>query len=141
MDDVIVIGGRGRRTDVLRRGWLAGGWRLRCWNPICARAGNCGSPARAGANVTNACEPREFLDGVMRNPKFLKSALYAFPPSATTAFFESLGVPLKTERGNRVFPVSDRADDVADALERRAREGGVRFLCRRALAVAQNQAA
>ena len=68
-------------------------------------------------NVTNDCEPQEFLRSVCSNPRFLKSALYSFPPSAVKAFFEDAGVPLKTERGNRVFPVSDSANDIADALE------------------------
>ena len=78
-------------------------------------------------NVTNDCEPQEFLNSVRSNPRFLKSALYAFPPSAAKEFFEELGVPLKTERGERVFPVSDNANDVADALERACRQAGVRF--------------
>ncbi len=78
-------------------------------------------------NVTNDCEPQEFLKSVRSDPRFLKSALYAFPPSAAREFFEELGVPLKTERGGRVFPVSDSADDVADALERACRQTGVRF--------------
>lgn len=67
-------------------------------------------------NLTNNCTPREFLENVPRNPKFLYSALTAFPPEAAMAFFEGLGVALKTERGRRVFPVSDSADEVADAL-------------------------
>lgn len=76
-------------------------------------------------NVTNDCE----LDAVIRstpgNGRFLFSAVHAFPPEATKRLFESLGVPLKTERGQRVFPVSDRADDVAEALIRRLRALGV----------------
>ena len=79
-------------------------------------------------NVTNDCEPQEFLRSVCSNSRFLKSALYSFPPSAVKAFFEDAGVPLKTERGNRVFPVSDNANDIADALERLAVRGGVRIL-------------
>ncbi len=67
-------------------------------------------------NLCNDCTPEEVLNNVTRNARFLYSALRAFPPSETKAFFEGLGVPLKTERGNRVFPVSDRAGDVADAL-------------------------
>lgn len=67
-------------------------------------------------NVTNNCSVREFMEYVSQNPKFLYSALNAFPPEEVMAFFEGLGVPLKTERGNRVFPVSDSAHDIADAL-------------------------
>ncbi|MCI7745025.1 NAD(P)/FAD-dependent oxidoreductase [bacterium] len=67
-------------------------------------------------NVTNDCDPREFLNYVRHNPRFLYSSLYAFPPSAAMELFERLGVPLKTERGRRVFPQSDRAADVLAAL-------------------------
>ena len=79
-------------------------------------------------NVTSDCEPAEFLKSVCSNPKFLKSALYAFPPSAAMEFFTAAGVPLKTERGQRVFPASDNANDIADALEREAKARGVRFI-------------
>ena len=79
-------------------------------------------------NLTNDCQPRDLLESVRSNPKFFKSALYAFPPSAVMDFFESEGVALKTERGNRVFPVSDRAADVAEALSRAADRAGVRFV-------------
>ena len=79
-------------------------------------------------NVTNDCRPQELLDYVRTNARFFKSALYAFPPSAVMEFFEAEGVPLKTERGGRVFPVSDNADDIADALVRAADRAGVRFV-------------
>lgn len=79
-------------------------------------------------NVTNDSAPQEFLQKVCTNARFLKSPLYAFPPEAAKDFFEELGVPLKTERGARVFPVSDNANDVADALERAAKSAGVLFL-------------
>ncbi len=69
-------------------------------------------------NVTNNCDERDFLLNVRTNPRFLYSALYAFSPADTIEFFESLGVPLKTERGNRVFPVSDKAVDIVDALDK-----------------------
>lgn len=82
-------------------------------------------------NVTSDCEPPEFLKSICTNPRFLKSALYAFPPSAVMAFFSDAGVPLKTERGQRVFPRSDSAHDVADALEREAKAAGVRFVHQR----------
>ncbi len=71
-------------------------------------------------NVTNDCAVHEFLENVPRNPTFLYSALYGFTPTDTMAFFESLGVPLKVERGRRVFPVSDDATDIVDALRRYA---------------------
>ncbi len=76
-------------------------------------------------NVTNDASPREVIAAVMRNPKFLYSALNAFPPSEVMAFFEGIGVPLKTERGRRVFPASDNANDVADHLASWMRRQGV----------------
>ena len=86
-------------------------------------------------NLTNACGVREFLQNVPRNPRFLYSALTGFSPDDAAAFFENLGVPLKTERGDRVFPVSDNANDVADALEAWLRGLGVRVKSDRAEAI------
>lgn len=76
-------------------------------------------------NVTNNCTPNEALAAVVSNPKFMIGALNRFTPADTMAFFESSGVELKTERGRRVFPASDRASDISDALLRRMREAGV----------------
>ena len=67
-------------------------------------------------NVTNNCDVQTVLANVPVNPRFLYSALGRFSPADAMAFFENLGVPLKTERGGRVFPVSDKALDVVDAL-------------------------
>ena len=72
-------------------------------------------------NVTNHADRETLLANIPRNGKFLYSAFSRFDGPAAMAFFEELGVPLKTERGNRVFPVSDRAFDVSAALERRLR--------------------
>ncbi len=69
-------------------------------------------------NLTNNCTAEEFLGNVPTNPRFLHSAYRRFSSQDTMAYFEGLGVPLKTERGNRVFPVSDRAADVVTALEK-----------------------
>ena len=63
-------------------------------------------------NVTSDSDVREFLPYVRHNGRFLYSSLYAFPPASAMQLFEELGVPLKTERGRRVFPKSDRAADV-----------------------------
>lgn len=76
-------------------------------------------------NVTNDCTVQEFLTNVTTNPRFLWPALSRMSPADTMAMFESLGVPLKTERGKRVFPVSDRANDIADAMTRRCYTAGV----------------
>lgn len=76
-------------------------------------------------NVTNHCTPQEVLQNTPRNGRFLYSALAAFPPEQTMTFFESHGCPLKTERGNRVFPQSDRAQSILDCLQRELRRTGV----------------
>lgn len=76
-------------------------------------------------NVTNHCGRDELMAAVPRNGKFLYSAFDRFGPADTMAFFEGLGVKLKTERGNRVFPVSDRAADIVDALFFELRRLGV----------------
>ena len=70
-------------------------------------------------NVTNNCSPRVVVVAVTANPKFLYGAVNRFTPSDTIAFFENAGVPLKTERGRRVFPVSDKAVDIQQAMIRR----------------------
>lgn len=75
-------------------------------------------------NVTNNCTQDHFISQVKTNGRFLYSAIAAFSPQDAMAFFERLGLALKTERGNRVFPVSDRSADVAAALIRYAKEQG-----------------
>ena len=79
-------------------------------------------------NLTNDCELNEFLQNVPTNPRFLYTALTRFSTADTKAFFEGLGVPLKTERGKRVFPVSDKAGDIVAALDRQCRVLGVQVL-------------
>ena len=86
-------------------------------------------------NVTNHCAVDEALAHIPRNGKFLYSAMSAFPPSATEALFEGMGVPLKVERGNRVFPVSDKASDIIDALFSALRRAGVAIVEGRATAL------
>lgn len=76
-------------------------------------------------NLTNNCDRDTLITNVCRNPRFLYSAFSGFDSADTMAFFERHGVPLKTERGNRVFPQSDRSWDVLTALERALRETGV----------------
>lgn len=77
-------------------------------------------------NVTNDCDPETFFESVVSNPKFLYSAYYGCTSQDVMAFFSSMGVKLKTERGNRVFPVSDHSSDVIRALEHRMRTAGVK---------------
>ncbi len=81
-------------------------------------------------NVTNDCDNEEFLRNVPTNPRFLYGALNRFSTADTKAFFETEGVPLKTERGKRVFPCSDRAQDIVDALVRACNKRNVKVIHR-----------
>ena len=76
-------------------------------------------------NLTNNTTPEGVLNHVPRNSRFLYSAVTRFPPAAVMEYFERLGVPLKTERGGRVFPCSDKSADVIDALFRALKKAGV----------------
>lgn len=82
-------------------------------------------------NVTNNCDTQTFLANVPQNPRFLYSALGAFGVQDIMAFFEEQGVPLKTERGNRVFPQSDRSVDIVDALFHAMHRAGVMMIHKR----------
>ena len=92
-------------------------------------------------NVTNDCAPEDFFQNVPRNPRFLYSAIYAFPPREVMAWFEARGCALKTERGNRVFPQSDKSASVIDALRAELRRLGVRVLQERALDIVMQDGA
>ena len=78
-------------------------------------------------NITNASDAEEHIENTPGNPFFMYSALYRFQPSDTVKLMESLGVPTKVERGKRVFPVSDSAADVAEALLKYMKKNGVRL--------------
>ena len=79
-------------------------------------------------NVTNACdEVEELIRNVPTNSSFLYSAFYGFDNHQTMDFFESLGVPLKVERGNRVFPVSDKSEDIVKALRNYLTDNNVKI--------------
>lgn len=78
-------------------------------------------------NLTNNCEVEDLLEATCVNQKFLYSAFYGFTSQDTIEFFENSGMKTKTERGNRVFPVSDHSSDVILALNRRLKECGVRI--------------
>ena len=80
---------------------------------------------KSRCNVTNDCSEQEVLQNVPRNGRFLFSAMAACPPAKVMEFFESHGCPLKTERGNRVFPVSDRSQSVLECLQGQLRRLGV----------------
>ncbi len=122
--DVIVIGGgpagmfaaitaadRGKRVLLLERNDRLGK------KLLITGKGRC--------NVTNDCTEQEILQNIPRNGRFLYSAMTAFPPKSIMEFFENAGCPLKTERGNRVFPVSDRSQSILDCLTRQMRRSGV----------------
>lgn len=78
-------------------------------------------------NVTNAADIETLLASVRANPKFLYSAYYGYSNDMVMDFFEKEGCPLKTERGDRVFPVSDRSSDIISALERAMKKAGVKI--------------
>ena len=79
-------------------------------------------------NVTNNCDNETLINNVTKNGKFLYSAFSHFSSADTIEFFEKAGVPLKTERGNRVFPVSDKSVDIVDALVKKAKALGVKMV-------------
>jgi len=105
--------GRGRRVTVLERNRKTGR-KLRI-----AGKGRC--------NITNDTDIDSLLEHIPGNPKFLRTAFYNFGPQDAIAFFNDLGLPTKTERGGRVFPESDDAEDVVLALLKFCRKGGVQF--------------
>ena len=76
-------------------------------------------------NITNASDCEEHIENTPGNPYFMYSALYKFPPDKMIELVESLGVPTKVERGKRVFPVSDKAADVSEALKKYMKKNGV----------------
>lgn len=79
-------------------------------------------------NVTNNCDIKTFMNNIPGDGRFLYSALNRLSPTDTIAFFENNGLPLKTERGNRVFPQSDNANDVAGLMTRLCRRAGVQIM-------------
>ena len=78
-------------------------------------------------NLTNYCDEREFLKNLVNNSSFMYSSIYSFSPFTTYYYFEELGLPLKVERGNRVFPDSDKSSDVIKAYEKKLKDLGVKI--------------
>lgn len=78
-------------------------------------------------NLTNYCDEREFLKNMVNNSNFMYSSIYSFSPFTTYYYFEELGIPLKVERGNRVFPLSDKSSDVIKAYEKKLKDLGVKI--------------
>lgn len=77
-------------------------------------------------NITNAVSNEELIKNTIRNPKFMYSAFSAFTSEDVIRFFENMGCPVKIERGNRVFPVSDHSSDVIKALDKAMEKAGVK---------------
>lgn len=76
-------------------------------------------------NLTNYVDEKEFMKNLVRNPSFMFSSIYSFSPFTTYYYFEDLGLPLKVERGDRVFPASDKSSDVIRTYEKKLRQVGV----------------
>ncbi len=87
-----------------------------------------GITGKGRCNVTNDCTPDVFIKNMTKNGKFMFSAINSFSSADTMAFFEGLGVPLKTERGNRVFPVSDKSRDIVLALKKYVLDNGAKII-------------
>lgn len=87
-----------------------------------------GITGKGRCNVTNNCTPDDFIKSMTKNGKFMFSAINSFSSADTMALFEELGVPLKTERGNRVFPVSDKAHDIVMALKKYVLDNGAKIV-------------
>ena len=90
-------------------------------------------------NVTNDCSADEVLKNTPRNGKFLFSAMAAFPPEQAMRFFEDAGCTLKTERGNRVFPTTDRSQTILEALQRELKASGVIVKTARVLSIEHDE--
>lgn len=86
-------------------------------------------------NLTNNSSPDDVIKKINRNSKFMYSSLNRFTPQDVMMWFENRGVPLKTERGGRVFPVSDKADDVADAMQKLLEHKNVKIIRDRAVSI------
>ena len=87
-----------------------------------------GITGKGRCNLTNDCTPEEFMKNLTKNGKFMYSAINRFSPQDTMDYITSLGVPLKTERGRRVFPCSDKATDVVLALKKKLLSGGCKII-------------
>lgn len=128
---IVVIGGGAA-------GMFAAVWAARSGASVCLLEPNpyfgkkLNITGKGRCNLTNASDLECLMANTLRNNRFLYSAYASFSTQDVMSFFEDLGVPLKVERGNRVFPVSDHARDITDALEREMKRLGVQFLHTRA---------
>ena len=97
-----------------------------------------GITGKGRCNITNNGSVSKMIENIPGDGRFLYSALNAFSPSDTIEYFKSLGVKLKTERGGRVFPESDKASEVVNALRKAISSGGVSTINERVLSVFPN---
>lgn len=131
MCDVVVIGaGAAGMTAAIAA--AEAGARVRVLEKNAAVGRKLAITGKGRCNVTNNCTFDELMENIPRNGRFLYSALSAFTPQDAMALFESLGVPLTTERGKRVFPTSGKAGDIVGALEKRLKALGVEVIQERA---------
>lgn len=127
MVDVVVIGGGAS-------GLLAAGWMASCGAKVVLLEKNdiVGKKllitGKGRCNVTNKCDVDSVIKNIVVNGNFLHSSLYRFSPDDVIDFFEARGVNLKVERGNRVFPVSDKASDIVKVLLNFCKDCGVKIL-------------
>ena len=126
MSDVSVIGGGPAGLMAAYRA-LNRGLSVTLYDPNRQLGRKLRITGKGRCNVCNNCDIQTFLANIPGDGRFLYPALNRFSPADTMAFFEEIGVPLKTERGFRVFPVSDNANDVAEALVQKLRDGGCSF--------------
>lgn len=118
--EVIIIGGGA--SGLFCGGFLTGAHKV----TIIEHSDMCGKKllitGKGRCNVTNDSDEETILKNIRTNPKFMFSSIYQYPPAKVMEFFESRGVKLKTERGRRVFPVSDKAQDIKNALEKHCKD-------------------
>jgi len=132
--DVIVIGGGAAGMMAARAAALTGA-RVTVLERNLKLGRKIYITGKGRCNLTNACSAEEVLSNIPGNGRFLTGAIHRFTPKDTMELFQSLGVPLKTERGNRVFPQSDRAADVIDALVAELRRRRVAVINDRAVRI------
>ena len=125
--DVIIIGGgaAGALAGVYCGQW---GKKTLIFEPNGKIGKKLAITGKGRCNVTNNCTDDELMQNIPVNSRFLYSAFSQYSVAEVMDFFENCGVPLKTERGNRVFPQSDKASDIVNALEKELKNSGVKII-------------
>ena len=138
--DLVVIGG-GAAGLMLAATAAAGGLHVTVLDPNQKLGRKLRITGKGRCNLTNHCDVKTILANIPGDGRFLYSALNRFPPEDVMTWFDERGLPLKTERGNRVFPVSDNANDVAETLLRECRKNNVQFVRTKAKAIVSENGA